>query len=100
MSSNDAVQIPQTWVDLNTLSGFAKGSTLFVQNVGYPGDLIELYFSDLEPATSVKGWVLDQVNEYYVITGESETVWARFFKNDRDSNLYSRVGFLQVVENV
>lgn len=100
MTTSTALQIPQTWVDLNTLSGITKGSTLFVQNVGYPADLIEIYFSDSQPVADAKGWVLDQVKEYYVITGETETVWARFFKNDRDANLYSRVGYLQVVENV
>lgn len=96
----DALPIPQDWTDLNALSGIAAGTDFFLQNVGLPGDVIGVYFSETEPAADAKGWALDQVKEMYIVTGETLTTWVKFYRNDRNQATNSRTGFLQVEANL
>jgi len=91
----DAVDIPGTWTDLNTLTGIAAGTEIYLQNVGGPNSIVEIATSASEPALDLNGVRVPQNSPMYKVTAGESTVWARFIRIDR-SDVGTRTTKLQV----
>ena len=94
----DALSIPQTWINLNTLSGHAVGESLTLQNVSQPGDLFSLYIGRTKPDDSLKGVALDQIKNIATIITPAYPVWARYYRIDGAIPYPAKTGLLQVQE--
>ena len=85
----NALPIPGTWTDLNTLSGITVGSAINIQNIGSssgaianigtPNSIIEITTSSSEPADSFIGWHVSLNEQWEVSAGELK-VWVKFSK--------------------
>ena len=72
-------------------------NSLTVQNVGLPGDVIDVVVSVAEPAATDRGYTLDQIKETYRIAPEAgESVFIRYRRLD-GAVLGARTGQLYVV---
>lgn len=96
--TNEAFDVPQNWATLSSLSGYPAGTELVLQNIGLPGDLIDIAFSETEPGDTFNGVALDQVNQIYQLPPSQFEAWVRFRRLDKRENLNSLVGRLQVQE--
>ena len=90
----DAISIPSTWTDINTLSGIPAGTQLILQNVGSANDVIDLAISATEPAVGFEGVELFQ-NSFFGVDAGENTVWARYKRADR-ADVGTRLTKLQV----
>ena len=91
----DAIEIPGTWTDINTLSGIAAGTEIFLQNVGGPNSIIELATAPTQPPLDLNGIRVGQNSPMYKVTAGESIVWARYIRIDR-SDVGTRVTKMQV----
>ena len=93
--TRNAYEITTDWQSLSLLTGFSVGSELILQNVGMPGDIIEIAESELEPSLDFKGHNLDQLKSFYKLPAELGNIWVRFRRADK-GDAHNRRGLLQV----
>lgn len=93
----NAFIVSQTWTSLSTLTGFADGTELILQNVGFPGDIIEVAIQADQPPQAFRGVRLDQIKSFYQISPNLDAVWVRYTRNDEYFPPL-RTGLLQVFE--
>lgn len=98
MATVNAIEIPPVWTNLNTLTGIAVGSKMYLQNVGRPGDIISLWQGETEPSATDRGWSVDQIKDYYVVPPDGPTVWVKYYRMDPNEDLFSKTALLQVSE--
>ena len=79
----NAFDIGSDWVDLNTLTGIAVGDGMIVQNVGAATDFIYLATSESQPPSDFDGIRARPSYPMYEIEAGESTVWARYFRHDR-----------------
>ena len=91
----DAVEIPGTWTNINTLTGITSGTELFLQNVGGPNSIIELATATTQPPLDLNGIRVSQNSPMYKVSAGESSVWARFIRMDR-ADVGTRVTKLQV----
>jgi len=96
MATTNAIEIPPVWTNLNTLTGIAVGTAMYLQNVGRPGDIVSVWQGDTEPAISDRGWSIDQIKEYYAIPPDGLDVWVKYYRADINEDLFSKTALLQV----
>ena len=85
----NALNIPGTWTDLNTLSGISVGTGIIlqnlgstsgaVQNIGTPNVVIEITTSSTTPDESFIGWHM-LINEQFTVDTGDPKVWLKFTK--------------------
>lgn len=91
----DAFPIPNSWTNLNTLSGISTGSEILLQNVGGANDIVELSIMTAQPSDDFKGIRLTQ-NQFFAISAGENNAWGRYIRLDRQN--ITRDTFLQVQE--
>lgn len=87
--------IPQTWINVNVLSGVAEGIAITVQNVGMAGDVISLANSPTQPVDNFTGVAVAQYKETMLVTEGESILWARFYRPNAQYN-YTQQGRIQV----
>jgi hypothetical protein len=92
----NAIEIPQTWTNLNALSGHAVGESLTLQNVSNAGDVISIFISPVEPPAETLGVALDQIKAMVSINNPVSIIWVKYYRIDRSIPSVSKVGRLQV----
>jgi hypothetical protein len=77
--------ITSSWTDLNTLTGVSIGVGLYVQNIGFAGDVLEVIISETEPepGSDDRGFCVYQMTPGYRIRA-AQTAWVRFIRYDRN----------------
>ena len=94
----DALEIPQEWINLNLLSGHAVGTSLVLQNISSPGDLFSLFIGLRKPDDAFCGVALDQVKNIATVDEPGFSVWVRYYRLDGAIPYPAKVGRLQVQE--
>lgn len=79
----DAYEITQDWTNLNTLTSLPVGTEFFLQNIGFPGDQIELVISATQPLETTNGYAIQHLQPNYRAFDVSLPVWVRYIREDR-----------------
>lgn len=84
--TDNFIPIGQNWVNLNSLASISSGKSVYIQNIGIPGDLISIAISKTEPQEPFFGVALNQLNPMVFVEDPVFDVWVKFYRFDSLDN--------------
>jgi hypothetical protein len=103
MATNNTYPIGRDWVNLNNLTGIKIGETMYLQNLGRSGDLIEIAISAQIPLDGFRGIAIPQMAPWYRAQSDKGAVWVRLIQYDLTGTItpsQSKTCLLSVQENL
>lgn len=98
MATSNAFKLSTQWTDLNSLTGFAIGSRIIIQNHGKASDVIEIKAQESEPVPGESGMRINNA-EPYVLQAQ-ERVWCRYVRFGSSAGIDDRSRLLFSAEPV
>lgn len=70
------------WESISVIAGYPVGASVYIQNSGRAGDIVEIIISSGKPDDTARGWAIRSLDPSFRVSGQDFDVWVRYIRYD------------------